>query len=270
MEALMKNDDMLYGYIYVSHDYDKFTRVKGNRNPKSAKKIIESINNVGYILNPILVNEKFEVIDGQNRLDALRELGLPVHYIVQKGIGIEECRALNINQTVWKMDDYIVSYAESGYESYQKLLKLMNEFRQNGLNTEAILLLCCPYLVKESGGYNADVRDGSIVISDKRFELGRIRIRKAIDLGLLGFKNKYGFTARTFWGAISYAFEHNDVDITVLAKRLLDDPHSVKPTSKTSDQLSYFDAIYNKGRKVGSKVFMETDFLNGKYLKEEN
>ena len=67
MEALMKNDDMLYGYIYVSHDYDKFTRVKGNRNPKSAKKIIESINNVGYILNPILVNEKFEVIDGQNR-----------------------------------------------------------------------------------------------------------------------------------------------------------------------------------------------------------
>ena len=38
-----------------------------------------------YLVSPILVNEKMEVIDGQHRLQAQKELNLPTYYIKNKG-----------------------------------------------------------------------------------------------------------------------------------------------------------------------------------------
>ena len=63
-----------------------FKTMDGNRLLKNDRvnKIVESINAVGYILSPILVNEKMEVIDGQGRLAALERLKMPVHYMVPR------------------------------------------------------------------------------------------------------------------------------------------------------------------------------------------
>lgn len=99
--------DNVIGQIYQTTDYSKFKRLKGNRDVKNAKKIVDSINDVGYVLSPILVNEKMEVIDGQNRLDALVKLDMPVVYMMQEGIGRKECQALNINQTNWTTEQFI-------------------------------------------------------------------------------------------------------------------------------------------------------------------
>lgn len=63
--------------IKRTNNYDMFKRLEGNRfvDPKKVNKLKKSINEVGYISNPIIVNEKMEVIDGQHRLEALKELG---------------------------------------------------------------------------------------------------------------------------------------------------------------------------------------------------
>ena len=79
--------DRVIGHIYETTDYSKFKKLKGNRDPKTAKKIVNSINEVGYVLDPILINEKDEIIDGQNRFEAVMQLGLPVVYVKQDGIG---------------------------------------------------------------------------------------------------------------------------------------------------------------------------------------
>ena len=120
--------DKTIGKIYITDDYDKFKKLTGNRDVKGTKKIVASIKSVGYVLSPILVNENFEVVDGQNRLEALKQLELPVPYIIQNGIGIEECRHLNIGQSNWNTTQFIRSYAESGNESYIRLLDLINDF----------------------------------------------------------------------------------------------------------------------------------------------
>ena len=46
-----------------TNNYEKFKRLKGNRevSPTRIRKIVESINRVGYITSPIIVNEKMEV-----------------------------------------------------------------------------------------------------------------------------------------------------------------------------------------------------------------
>lgn len=108
------------GEIYQTENYSIFKRLSGNRGVEDSRvlSILKSIQNVGYIKNPIIVNEKYEVIDGQGRLEACKRLGLPVYYSIAEGAGIEECIAMNINQKNWKVEDYINSYGELGINSY--------------------------------------------------------------------------------------------------------------------------------------------------------
>ena len=58
--------------INTTGDYGIFKRLKGNRTVTRSRveKIKNSINKVGYIKSPIVVNEKREVIDGQGRCQA--------------------------------------------------------------------------------------------------------------------------------------------------------------------------------------------------------
>lgn len=125
------------GEIWETHDYQAFKIMKGNRDvtAKRAKKIRDSITKNGWIMNPINVNENFEVIDGQGRLEALRTLGLPVQYFVNVGAGDAECIALNASNTGWTMNDYIKLYAENGNDDYARFKALMDEYGVYGLNT---------------------------------------------------------------------------------------------------------------------------------------
>ncbi len=262
--------DKVIGQIYQTTDYEKFKRLSGNREVKNAKKIIDSINAVGYVLSPILVNERWEVIDGQNRLEALKKLELPVIYMMQEGIGRKECQALNINQSNWTTEQFIHSYAECGYESYQRLALLIHDFKKKGFGLEGILFIALPYMIPRAGGATyLGVKDGTFKISEERYEIARRRLTSAINLGFTQFKDKYEMNGRSFWGAIGYAYEHQDVDIKVLAQRILENPHEIIPVSRVSDQLRYFDDVYNKGRKAQNKVFMSTDFLKKRYIDEQ-
>lgn len=84
--------------VYTTSDYSIFAHLKENRDVKEqrVKKIRKSIDSVGYIRNPIIVNEKMEIIDGQGRFEVLKEKGYPVEFIIDEGIGVDECRAMNV------------------------------------------------------------------------------------------------------------------------------------------------------------------------------
>lgn len=126
--------------IKVTTNYSQFKRLCGNRDLSSYDKIIKSIKRVGYWINPIMVNEKFEVIDGQNRLKAAEELGLPIYYYVQSKADVETARALNLGRSNWQPIDYIKSFAEEGNPSYQMFLKLIKDNDGFSVNEVAALL----------------------------------------------------------------------------------------------------------------------------------
>lgn len=88
------------GAIYSSQEYSEFKKLNGNRSVLEQRKnmIIASIQERGWIRNPIVVNEKMEIIDGQGRFEALKKLNMPVEYVVAKGATISDCIALNIKQ----------------------------------------------------------------------------------------------------------------------------------------------------------------------------
>ena len=103
--------DKKVAIIYETDNYDKFKIIDGNRPIEHAKKIIESIKEIGMLWQPVLVNERFEIIDGQGRYLASKTLGRKILYVVQPGLTIKHARCLNENSTIWKIKDYIHSYA---------------------------------------------------------------------------------------------------------------------------------------------------------------
>lgn len=115
------------GKVWMTEDYNHFGFVKGNRPISRGRKFIQlkdSLNKIGQV-QPIVVNEHNEVIDGQHRLAALEELGKPVYFIVKPGTYVSHVSDANIYQDKWKVKDHIHMYSVRKNEHYQYLEKYM-------------------------------------------------------------------------------------------------------------------------------------------------
>lgn len=132
--------------IFVTDEYDIFKKLGGNREvrPNRVQAIVDSIRKVGWQPSIILCNEKMEVIDGQGRLYACRELGINIEYTIEPGIGFEECVAMNIKMKNWDIYDFIEAYASQGDENYQKLVEY-NDKAESLTITETALCLSDAY-----------------------------------------------------------------------------------------------------------------------------
>lgn len=135
-----KEKDKVYGYIYVTKDYNKFKYIKGNRNINiSNKNKLENSMSEKQLVTPILVNENFEVIDGQHRLTVCKEKGLPVYYHIEKGYDINDVKRANIVSRTWKMDDYLNMFVENGEEEYINFKEIVDAY---GLTVKSLMVIC--------------------------------------------------------------------------------------------------------------------------------
>lgn len=124
--------------VFKTYDLSIFKDIKGNRIPnlQHVKRISESIKVYGMKCNPILVNEKMQIIDGQHRLLAAKEVQTYVYYIIINGYSLSEVHTLNLNQKNWTKRDYMNAYANMGVESYVKLKRFTEK------NSEFTLVDC--------------------------------------------------------------------------------------------------------------------------------
>lgn len=174
--------------IHFTTDYDVFNLMEDNRSIEESRKrkISMSINDVGYIPAPIVVNEKMEIIDGQGRFAVMRDLGIPIAYVIVPGLGIRECISMNISGTQWKDEDYIKSFANQGNENYERLRKLLYEEYpgQFALNNVLMATVGKPY-------DSTNIRKGSLTITEEAKDeaynlLGYVsNINRGIDGGVL-------------------------------------------------------------------------------------
>lgn len=239
--------------VYRTNQYSMFKRLEGNRKiPKSRiNKIIASIQKVGYVQSPVVVNEKMEVVDGQGRIEALKELGLPVDYIIVKGIGIEECRAMNINQENWKLIDHIHSYAETGNESYiffENLIKLYKNIGIKVIN-QAITGLAC---------FDGDkIKNGRFVCTKEDYE----NAQKVLDYEsrFIAIVKKIQGQADYIYMAIGFCFYHKDIENERLFEKLSEKYDRLIPPANMEQALDELSKIYND-RLRGEKVYLSTDY----------
>lgn len=115
--------------VYKTSNLSIFKQIDGNRIPnlQHVNRLATSIRINGMKCNPILVNEKMEVIDGQHRLMAAKEAASFVYYIIVTGYSLSEVHTLNLNQKNWGKKDFMEGYANMGIESYIKLKSFVDK-----------------------------------------------------------------------------------------------------------------------------------------------
>ena len=109
--------------IHSTVDLSVFKILEGNRNINlgNVERLVKSIEENGFLQMPIIVNENYEVIDGQHRLMAARKLNSIIYYHKVNNYDLKTAIVLNRNQSNWSISDYIRSYCDLGYKDYIKL-----------------------------------------------------------------------------------------------------------------------------------------------------
>lgn len=129
--------------VLKTFDYDQFKTIEGNRdiNSRNYTRIMDSMKQKQLVI-PIIVNEKMEIIDGQHRFTASKELGLPVYYIIVNGYGIEDVERANTAGVTWGLNDFLKMHLSKGNENYIEFNSLLVRYGINAsdlLNIFAIL-----------------------------------------------------------------------------------------------------------------------------------
>ena len=239
--------------IKTTKNYELFKKLKGNRavTPARVSIIRNSIERVGYITNPIIVNQNYEVIEGQGRLEALKGLDLPVDYIVVDGAGIEECMALNMRNTNWKTRDFIYSYADRGNENYVRIKKLLEQYNF-GVNVIATAL-------KFIGKFDVkSTKNGELHISEQEYDNAVERLE---------WLNKIAPYCKSTTGEMASLFqsliicrEFENVDLNRLESKVINLNQTMMPYASVPDCMQSLEEIYNRKLPAISKVYIFTEY----------
>lgn len=234
--------------IQQSKKYTQFKLVGGNRRVDEAqvgrlKRLIEENGNLTQEF-PIVVNERLEVIDGQHRLRALKELGLPVYYRVVENLHLGTVRAINIGSKPWGWRDYADSYAELGNPHYQRLLQLWEDFRQPFYTL--MLFTGNASRAHNSGHGNKgatriDYSQGDLRISNEVYARARHLLTQAAEVADI----LRAGTNRALYGALWQVLQSPDYDHQRMLRKLEQNPAPVDKARTVEEHLRALEEVYN-------------------------
>lgn len=244
--------------VLQTTDYGIFKFLQGNRNINRPHLVrLRHSFEKRYLFSPIIVNEKYEIIDGQHRFTAAKELGEPINFIVVNGYSLKEVQMLNTNMANWGQLDYLNAYCDLGYSDYLKLREFMNAYPDFGIRSAQTILT-------QRSGTDRNRKDKSIKnkygsYSYKYFEDGEFRAGNydlAVDIAekLLQFKPYYdGFSRSTFVSAFIGIVKIQDYDHTQMIARVAASPRSVVHCNNIGQYKEMLEEIYNY-RSRGAKL----------------
>lgn len=122
------------GQRYETTDYTIFKFIEGNRNrnQRGFNKIKKSIKQHGQWID-VVVNEDFYVIDGQHRLWACEESGVPVRFVIMN-IPTEFISDIQCESEEWELKDFLNSMVKEGKASYitlNNIIKSLEDYFDN-------------------------------------------------------------------------------------------------------------------------------------------
>ena len=254
--------DRIVANVYETRNYKMFKKLLGNRDVTEARilKITESINNVGYVLNPCVINGKNEVIDGQGRIEALKRLNMPVHYVIDKNAGLEQCVQLNINGTKWTTADFIESYVHQGNINYINLKSLIDEYQGfpikviayavNGKINDGALknkIIRRNYII--NGNFSCNEEQKKIADKKLKYLEPFLPISKIVN-----------GSSEMFLIAITFAAFDCDTKRDRLYKKIFELQQDIVPFTNLRTALKSVSAVYNHSFR-GKKVDFEFEYV---------
>lgn len=118
--------------IKCSKDYGLFHSYGPQREliPNLVAKITRSMKKRGFSpTKPITVNKFMEIVDGQHRFQAAKNLGLPIYYMQDNDVTVDDVREMALAQAPWNIADYVSSQIRQGNECFARLAVLRDRSR---------------------------------------------------------------------------------------------------------------------------------------------
>ncbi len=231
--------------IESTMDYERFKPMVGNRTiiEANVKKLVASMSD-SQLASIAIVNGKDEIIDGQHRYKACKELNLPFYFIVMKHYGINEVHILNSNTKNWSNYDFVHQFAER-YANNEKIF--IHYFRLSEFMKIHHLQLNNALLLLEGGVKSGTIplRNGTFKITADK-EIAEENLTELIELEkLLGSS----ITSQAFWQTYILSKQVNKFD----SNRFFNKIKKVKTElDDTKDSFKYlinvFEEAYNSGR----------------------
>lgn len=225
--------------IQVTRDYDQFQLMEANREQsrghvEAVKAAFEEVGNLTRV-QPILVNDRMEIIDGQHRFTACKELGEPIYYTTISGLGVSDARQMNILHRKWEFADYARSYALSGDVNYQRYLQLVDDY---GFNHGVTLI----YSMGEAHkGLFKDFRQGNYTLTPEEASAARQRLDNLAEVAEIAPLAK----SRQFAVAYLQAMRNENFDKSRFISRLERNPHMLTRQGGVPEYLRTIEDIYN-------------------------
>lgn len=232
--------------IKSTNDYNRFKIFDGNRklNHAHIKAMEATLSEKPHLipLNPILVNDKFEIIDGQHRFEAIKKLGLEIHYIVGDNLGLEDIQALNAASKNWTPTDFAKSYRDLGDKNYDIYLEFKRIYKFNHDILLNYLSLDKPMTttVFKRGLFRVTNKDKSVDLADK----------------LSSLENFYsGYKRRSFALAFQRMWENPEYDHKQMLEKMEKYGHKLQDYALPNDYIRALEEIYNFRSRFSVRFF---------------
>lgn len=260
------NNDKVVGYVFETYDYQKFKKLEGNRSVLETRKkrIEKSVNEHGQRFNPILVNEKFEVVEGQGRLEVFHAKNMPIQYIVHDGLTLDDCVVFNSTNTSWTLQDYIDSFIAQGNENYIRLNNLIKAHKQIPINA---VMFAVTGMTGGSKSEKSDIKGGKVVVTEADYLHAE---------NLLSYADKFwaNFTKgnRNYMAvAAMFAYSIDGIDREQLVDKWNKYGRIKRfdiPATTIYDACGVLEGVYNYNIKGKSAIYIQTEY--DKYCRKQN
>lgn len=240
----LKNEPMVKQthQVHTTTDYFLFKSIEGNRNKNllHINRLKDSMTEK-YLFTVIIVNENYEIIDGQHRFEVIKELNLPMHYIICDGYGLNEVHLLNQNSKNWNSDDYLEAYCNLNYPHYLNYAIFKDRYK---FGHSVCMAIANNIASSANTAHVKDFYKGEFLFKD--FKKACSLAEKIEILGQYYEGNK----RRSFVLAMLQLFKNDNFEFTELLQKLKTQPTALVDCSNTTQYISLIEEIYNYRRKV--------------------
>lgn len=245
-------DHQVVAQVVQTKDYQQFNKAAGNRDVIQVHvERLKTSMEQEYLMSPIIVNEKMEIIDGQHRFEAARQLDLPIRFIKVRGYALSQMQKMNANQKDWRIMDHIEAHAEMGNANFTQLISFIEKHRKD--NTLMVIL--------QAYGINGSVRKAQLESGtykhDKKKEAETVILLNAINKIKPYYK---GAERSSFIGALRKLMKHEIFDLDRFMDKLSKFSSMMVDCAKKEQYIDLIEHIYNyKSRNKVSLKYLSDD-----------
>lgn len=200
------------GKIYETDNYEMFKFKEENRNVDNLRVngLMNQLKKDGRQLQPIIVNKKLEIFDGQHRYQALKNLGWNIKYFIDEELITENIISINTSQIKWQTPDYLHKQSVENNEFAKKLIEIQESL---GFTAPVSMRAICGKNVSDK-----IIRSGSYEFTNEQYNKGLKKLKWLANLETELLKTRTIASKRSFERTLLKVLELANIDL----KRLYD------------------------------------------------